>query len=180
MKRFILLLFVFTFSMDYSPSEAYSSNESSNDKMVYYRDFTPVKLYQYIKEQGIKFPDAVFAQTIVETSHYNTVDNSNAEVFTENLNCFGMRHPRQRETLSLGKKNGHAYFEHWTKSVEDYKLWQDNHNLTGIDNDREYIHFLSKCGYAEADKYEASLLKILKKFVPKYKKDNSYWESRKK
>ena len=41
----------------------------------------------------------------------------------ENNNLTGMKHPRVRETTSLGKKNGYAHYKSWVQCVKDIYLW---------------------------------------------------------
>lgn len=169
MKKFILLISLFALSMDYgTPSESYANNVSTN----YELEFTPINVYNYIKKVGIKNPDVVFSQCILETGHFSS------PVFEQNHNLFGMREAKIRPTTATGTNLKHATYDNWMKSVDDYKLWQDNHDLSKIKTDKQYLNFLGSCGYAEAKKYKQTLKIMLDKFVPKYLESNEYWEAR--
>lgn len=116
------------------------------------------RLYNQILELGIKFPDVVFAQAVLETGHFTS------KLFKEGNNLFGMKMPSKRETLSIGKKKGgYAVFENWKKSVNDYLLWQDyilrNKNIT---TRKEYLKLIDRV-YAENEKYVLHLHRIMSK-----------------
>ena len=107
---------------------------------------------------GIKFPDVVFAQAVLETGHFTS------KLFRDSNNLFGMKVPSKRETLSVGKiKGGYAVFENWEKSVNDYLLWQDyilrNKN---INSQKEYLKLIDRI-YAENEKYVLLLHRIMSK-----------------
>lgn len=109
---------------------------------------TKQEVYNYCVEIGIKEPEIVTNQSMLETG------NLTSKVFKENHNLFGMKrcsvHPlyKKRETTSLGTKNGHAYYSDWKKSVGDYKLWQDRFYKGG-----DYYEFLIYQGYAKDKNY---------------------------
>jgi flagellum-specific peptidoglycan hydrolase FlgJ len=76
-------------------------------------------LYNEILEQGLEFPDIVFAQAILESGHFKS------KIFKKNKNLFGMKYPSKRKTVSLGKRYGYSFYEFWEESVEDYYLYQE-------------------------------------------------------
>jgi uncharacterized FlgJ-related protein len=115
-------------------------------------------LYSEIKEQGIKFPDLVFAQAILETGHFKST------VFRDNNNLFGMRLPKVRKTTAIGKKRGYAVYSDWIMSVQDYKLWQSSIPKKYLKNRETYITYLQRV-YCECRNYT----KQIKKIVTKYK-----------
>lgn len=170
MKKIILLISLFALSMDYgTPSETYASNTSMNYEM----EFTPINVYNYIKKVGIKFPDVVFSQSILETGHFSS------DVFAQNHNLFGMREAKVRPTVATGTNLNHATYDNWMKSIDDYKLWQD-YVLKGkkINSNEGYLNFLDNYGYAEAGNYKRTVKKMMKNYAPKYKESNEYWEAR--
>jgi flagellum-specific peptidoglycan hydrolase FlgJ len=122
-------------------------------------DLTPItyeNLYEEIKKHGIKFPDVVFAQAILETGHFTS------KLFKDANNLFGMKMPNRRETLAIGqRKNGYAIFTNWTSSVNDYLLWQEyvlrNKNIT---TKKQYLALLDKI-YAENGNYVVHLNKVM-------------------
>lgn len=60
-----------------------------------------------------------------------------------NNNITGMRHPGQRPTLSKGKTNGYATYEHWQQCITDYAIWQSRY-ASKYKDDRLYIEFLGR------------------------------------
>ena len=114
------------------------------------------KLYEQILDSGIKFPEVVFAQAILETGHFKS------ELFKNANNLFGMKVPKKRETLAIGKKKGnYAVFESWVSSVNDYRLWQGYvlRNKT-ITTQKEYLSLLNRI-YSTNKKYVVSLKNII-------------------
>lgn len=71
-----------------------------------------------MKELQVQHPHIVLAQMKLESGHYQS------KLAKENNNYFGMKHPRQRVTVSLGEKNGYANYRNWCYSILDYALWQ--------------------------------------------------------
>jgi hypothetical protein len=113
------------------------------------------EVYYTIVEYNIKFPNIVFAQSLIETGHFTS------DLLHMENNLFGMKFPVKRQTTSSGISNsGYASYEKWTDSVEDYFLWQQN-MLNGRDNitESEYLSLLGRV-YAE-DKDYVSKIKFL-------------------
>lgn len=106
------------------------------------------EVYYTIIKNEIKFPNIVFAQSLIETGHF-TSDLLHAE-----NNLFGMKYPRSRKTTSSGmSKSGYASYEKWSDSVKDYSLWQKSvlKNKKDI-TEEEYLSLLSRI-YAEDKNY---------------------------
>ena len=116
-------------------------------------------LYDQIQKTGIKFPDVVFAQAVLETGHFTS------KLFKNANNLFGMKMPRKRETLAVGKESrGFAVFSHWTSSVNDYFLWQENIlNKREIKTKNDYLALLNRI-YAEDTKYVRLLNNVMSKY----------------
>jgi uncharacterized FlgJ-related protein len=114
-------------------------------------------LYNEILEQGLEFPDIVFAQAILESGHFNS------KVFKENNNLFGMRQASKRLTVSKGKLNGYAIYDSWQESVEDYYLYQEYSFKKRNFTRSEYLSRLNK-SYASTSGYSKKLLSIIKRF----------------
>lgn len=106
-----------------------------------------------IKEFDIQHPYIVLAQMNIESGNYQS------NLANSNNNYFGMRHPTQRLTVSLGNKNGYARYRNWAYSILDYALWQRRYtwNLT----EEEYLTKLSST-YAEDPNYTAKVKNIAK------------------
>lgn len=109
--------------------------------------------YDFIVENGIQHPNIVLAQMRIESGNYQS------KLAKKNNNYFGMRHPAQRLTVSLGQKNGYARYRNWAYSVIDYGLWQRRYanNLT----EEEYLTKLSNT-YAEDPDYVRKVKNIAK------------------
>jgi uncharacterized FlgJ-related protein len=114
-------------------------------------------LYNEILEQGLEFPDIVFAQAILESGHFKS------KVFEENNNLFGMRQPSKRATVSKGRSNGYAVYDFWQESVEDYYLYQEYTFRKKTFTRSEYLSRLNK-SYASTPGYSKKLLSIIKRF----------------
>jgi uncharacterized FlgJ-related protein len=120
MKK-IYLIFVLFF-VSFLPNGGLESQVKTNTQVTY------ENLYQEIITTGIKFPEIVFAQAVLETGHFNS------ELFHTANNLFGMKVPKKRKTLSISEeKRGFAVFEDWTFSVKDYlldKIYAKNKNYS--------------------------------------------------
>lgn len=121
-----------------------------------YGDVGYETLYLKILHSGIKYPDVVFAQAVVESAHFSS------NVFKNENNLFGMKHPKRRETLSEGKGDtGYASYDDWTFSVEDYKLWQlSMFKKKEYKTKTEYLALLGRV-YAEDPRYIKTLNKVM-------------------
>lgn len=119
---------------------------------------TYIKLYEVIVSMGIKFPDIVFAQAVLETGNFKS------RLARINNNLFGMKLARVRETTAIGKsKSGYAKYESWIHSVEDYSYWQQ---FTIKDKDisrKEYLNLLSDI-YATDKTYVSQLNRKIKQY----------------
>lgn len=112
-------------------------------------------LYEQILKHGIKFPDVVFAQAVIETGNFTS------SLFRNANNLFGMKLPKKRETLAIGEKRGFAVFENWTHSVNDYLLWQEYAlRNKDIKTKKEYLAYLNRY-YAENETYVLTLNSIM-------------------
>lgn len=107
----------------------------------------------FIEESDIQHPYIVLAQMKIESGNYQS------NIAKKNNNYFGMRHPAQRLTVSLGNKNGYARYRNWAYSILDYALWQRRYawNLT----EEEYLTKLSNT-YAEDPNYTTKVKNIAK------------------
>ena len=99
--------------------------------------FTPETFAKKVKESGITYPDVAIAQSLWETGYFSS------DIFVDNHNLFGMKHPAKRTTTSIGKQRAHAKYKNWVDSVMDYKLWEDNWELSKLSKD-QYIAKLSE------------------------------------
>lgn len=95
----------------------------------------------------------LFAQTWHETGDFKS------EVFKDNNNLFGMRHPSIRPTRSQGSRHAHAIFKNHYDSVYDYFLRQKNFNIPNVE-DSSYIINTVASGYAEDPAYSTKWLNV--------------------
>ena len=147
MKKFLMLWLFFFGTLTLSTTTSFTENDVIN-----YRN-----LYSKILECNIKFPDVVFAQAVLETGHFRS------KLFQNSNNLFGMKLPRKRETVAVGKtQGGYAKFNSWESSVYDYSLWQ-NYVLSKKGNlsREEYLKMLDKI-YSESKGYSKKVTKIIK------------------
>ena len=117
---------------------------------------THIGVYNEILEQGLEFPDIVFAQAVLESGGFTS------RVTKENNNIFGMMRPTKRPTTSVGVSHGYSVYESWRESIEDYRLFQEmlfsKHKFTRS----SYLEYLDKY-YSTTKGYKTTLLKIIKK-----------------
>jgi hypothetical protein len=119
--------------------------------------FSPEKLYNYIKELNIRFPDIVYKQTLLESNHFKSL------VFKENNNMFGMRISKTRPTTHISENLNHASYKHWKDCVVDYALWQASYTRK-INTEEQYYQFLDEvyCDYTINGKTYSQHLKDFK------------------
>lgn len=125
-------------------------------------------VYYEIKRAGIKYPDVVLAQAILESAHFES------KIAKHNNNLFGMRMPRSRETTAVGTRYGYARYLSWEDSVEDYKLWQDylfsRHPNMTKDQFKRYINKM----YSTSKGYISKINSIIiKNQINKYEEDHN-------
>jgi hypothetical protein len=115
-------------------------------------------LYEQIIKAGVKFPEIVFAQAVLESAHFKS------SLFERGNNLFGMQYPKKRETTAISSINGYSKYENWHESVYDYKLWQDFlFDKRGELTQDQYFAYLHRW-YAEDKKYVAKVKNKIKEF----------------
>lgn len=128
--------------------------------------FRTDSLIVYIERLGIKHPDIVYAQAILETGEFTS------PIFRENNNLFGMKYVKDfksrypRPTTAIGSQFGHAVYNNWRLSVDDYQLWQDMFKKTPIESESDYLQLLDS-RYAVPGKY----VPVLRGIINKVRKD---------
>lgn len=122
------------------------------------KDVNYVTLYEHLIKVGIKFPEIVFAQAVLESGHFRS------PLFERANNLFGMQYPIKRETTAISSTNGYSKYENWQESVQDYKLWQEFlFNKRGDLTKAEYLAYLQKW-YAEDKRYVIKVKNKVKEF----------------
>jgi len=118
--------------------------------------FSKDKLKEYILDLNIRFPHIVFAQAVLESGNFKS------EIFKTNHNLFGLKIATRRPSTANGEENGHAYYDNWRESVQDYAMFQAAY-LNDIKTEEEYFQYL-RANYAEDSEYVEKLKKIIKEF----------------
>jgi mannosyl-glycoprotein endo-beta-N-acetylglucosaminidase len=175
MKRLIVtilaLFIVFEVSRG-SRLATYHEEDFSMEELVP-DEFSQANLQQYIAIKGLKHPEIVYAQAVLETGNFSST------IFKENNNLFGMKYvhdcrcSRTRPTTADGSKYGHAYYSDknkvgWKKSVDDYLLWQQMFKITPIETQAQYLAVLD-WKYCQSGVYS----KVLKRIMAEQAKINS-------
>lgn len=135
-----------------------SSNLSQEEKLIVvreYNEFSEKALISKIDKLNFKFPYIILAQSYQETGHYKS------NIFLTGNNLFGMKQAQLRVTLAKGTLNGHAYYENWQDSVNDYAMFYATY-LSDIKTEGEYFEYL-KQNYAEDPTYVERLKALIKK-----------------
>ena len=109
----------------------------------------------YLKQINIKFPEIVYAQTVLETGNYKS------SICYENNNLCGMKISTKRPTVAIGSRNGYALYKTWQESIIDYALYQAYY-FDDVKTVEEYLDSLSN--YAEDSSYIAKIKVIAKQF----------------
>jgi hypothetical protein len=121
-----------------------------------------------------RVPDKAIPWIVAQSAHETGVWKSN--VFKKLNNGFGMLHPRQRKTTSIGPGSrqpqiegggNYATYNNLSDSAKDLLLYFDARkiNWDEIDNATEYVAWLKSKGYFGADQtqYTNAVLKFIKK-----------------
>ena len=117
--------------------------------------FSETNLKLYLLELGIKHPEIVYAQAVLETGRFRS------RIFRENHNLFGMKASKKRFSTAIGERYGHAVYNNWRESVDDYLLWQSQWKITPIEHEWQYYRLLDRV-YAEDPSY-VRVVKIVRK-----------------
>lgn len=123
------------------------------------RACTSENVYMAIREIGIKFPDLVFTQTMLESA------NLKSRISIQNNNIFGMRLAKKRPTTAIGESGGYAVYADWYSCVLDYYEYQKFVIHEKAISEAKYLGILGK-RYAENKHYVAVLKKNKKGFAP--------------
>jgi len=151
LKTFLLTVLLLLGTMTTKAQEKQVQIETNTQEGI-----TKESLYEQIMKYGIKFPDVVFAQAVLESGQFTS------KLFKSANNLFGMKIPTIRESSANGKtKSGYSSYEDWSFSVYDYSLWQ-NFMLKnkGDLTKKEYLALLGKV-YASDKRYVSSLKRVI-------------------
>ena len=117
--------------------------------------FSKDNLLRYLELKNAKNPTKILCQAVLETGWFKS------RSFTIGNNLFGMKYATRRQTTATGKYLGHAKFNHWSDSVDDYLMWMQYWVDKGHKYKNHYA-FLKRIGYAEDPLYNSKLAYIEK------------------
>ena len=100
-------------------------------------------LIEALEYYGVKHPQIVYAQAVLETGHFKS------DLCLNDNNLFG---------LYNSKKNRYYTFDHWKDCVIAYKEMIQYKYKDGDD----YLNFLKEIGYAEDSEYICKLKELIK------------------
>lgn len=115
--------------------------------------FSVKRFREYLDEAGVKFPDVVFAQALVESGF-------KSPIFREGNNALGMKLARSRNTTAIGELRGHAAYKDWKACIQDYALMQAAF-ARKIKTEEQYLKYIGEV-YAMDPNYENKIRKTLK------------------
>jgi len=116
--------------------------EKSCSQLVGLPELTIPNLIREIRLNRIRHEEIVLAQAILETGWFSS------SVCRNKHNLFGLTNPRTGEYYE---------FNHWTESVAAYYSKVQYRYKGG-----NYLRWLDKIGYAEADNYISALIRVIK------------------
>lgn len=100
-------------------------------------------LIEALEYYGVKHPQIVYAQAVLETGHFKS------DLCLNGNNLFG---------LYNSKKHRYYTFDHWKDCIIAYKEMIQYKYKDGDD----YLNFLKEIGYAEDSEYICKLKKLIK------------------
>lgn len=127
------------------------------DRAVIYEDitFSEEAFKKQIVAIGIRFPDIVMAQAILESGHFTS------GLFVNHKNPFGMMIAKKRPTLAKKGAYPFASYKEWKHSIMDYAYYQSVY-MSKYTTEDSYLKRLGEV-YAEDPKYVSKLKTIIKK-----------------
>jgi len=173
LKKFITIFIFLVLSLQIAKERTYAAPQEEvifqAERSLFYfdiknKEFSEDLLKKCIYFERIKYPEVVLLQAQLETGFYTS------DIFLNGHNCFGMKFPQYRQTISIGTYQEHAQYTHWTESIKDYKKWQDWYLNLGYkintENDNNfYLVFLRCVRYAEDPKYIHKLVYLSQKDI---------------
>ena len=128
MKTILLIIFLYPVHVFAPPHLSKQDVIKAWEFHYLTQPFTPALLNSAL-ELYVKYPKIALAQSKLETGYFTS------DIWKENKNLFGMKHPKIRPTYSMGEARKSAVYNHWLYSVKDYRLMQDWYFDRGKDMD---------------------------------------------
>lgn len=152
MKRIVLILIILLNTLVVHELQVVDVKEIRINE-IKNSEFSYELLIEYMELKDLTFSDVPLRQFINESGRFKS------KLFMEHNNIAGMKLAKKRETTAIGTALGHAKYNHWTDSVDDYILWLEFYLDKGYDV-TNYYSFLKKVGYAGIKDYEKRLKNI--------------------
>ena len=116
--------------------------EETSEEPLFLSQSPKEGLMEALDYYGVKHPEIVYAQAVLETGHFKS------DLCLNGNNLFGLYNSRKKE---------YYRFDHWTESVEAYiDFIQYRHKPPN-----DYYKFLDNIGYAEDPHYINKLKRIV-------------------
>ena len=133
-----------------APLKSFKQMMDTRIAYIQQQPFCTALLEEYMDLIAMPHKKIAYYQAVLETSYFQSL------VFIENNNLFGMKQAFVRPNTAVGTNRGHAVYNHWTCSVNDYKLryvYFSRHRTY-----TDYLAFLVETGYAEDMHYINKLI----------------------
>jgi hypothetical protein len=124
---------------------------------VNYNELNETNVRRVLKAYGIKFPDIVMCQILLETNHFKS------NICITNNNVTGMKFSYHRPSTAIYEAFHSAGYENWQASIMDYKLRTEYYQGDTCTTEQSYYNFLRRSRYCTTTGY----LRILKTMVKK-------------
>jgi len=115
-------------------------------------------IFYYFRSKGYSKENAAIlvAQAHLETADYKKGTGNTpyvSDVYKQNNNLFGMRHPKIRETTSQGENLKHAVFSNIFSSMKDRVLWDRYNGIRPTVSGQKYTALVLAAGFNTNPKY---------------------------
>lgn len=160
---FVFLIGILTGSFATTWPEKKTATPEEYEELILLVDATenelmsPKAMYEYMKEVGIKYPEIVWSQVVMETGF-------TSQISIQNHNFFGMKRAAARPNTQSGENLGHATYRNWKMAVLDYALWQASTGLWKTRSEDQYFAYLAE-HYAASPTYATKVKSIRDNFA---------------
>jgi len=125
------------------PEESLTDIEVINAEPTFFDKSPEEGLMEALEYYGVKHPNVVYAQAVLETGHFKS------DLCINGNNLFGLYNSRKKRYYT---------FDHWKDCIIAYKEMIQYKYKDGDD----YLNFLKEIGYAEDSEYNCKLKKLIK------------------
>lgn len=106
------------------------------------------EIYRLLLSAGFNSP---FSKWILALSAHET-GNFTSWIYKKNFNAFGIKY--QGQVTALGEKNGHAYYNSYQDSVNDFKRLYKSYGIVSVAKLESWVSYLKEMGYYTAPESE--------------------------